>query len=159
MFYFFLRATGSRERLRKNRIDELLEKEGKPIVVSKLRSWIRALGTWSEGVETESERGKYKAIWPLCHYVLKYLLNIGIEVGRTLFSSFLLPDFQSSLKQFSCVAKVGSHYTGAFLYEVGSLDQHPWEHLGDMVYWASLHKLKTADCAHLFPTIYLLTSC
>lgn len=56
MFYFFLRATGSRERLRKNRIDELLEKEGKPIVVSKLRSWIRALGTWSEGVETEREQ-------------------------------------------------------------------------------------------------------
>lgn len=66
MFSFFLRGTGNRERFKKNRIDELLEKEGKPIFVSKLRSWIRALGTWSEGVETEKgterERGKYKAI-------------------------------------------------------------------------------------------------
>ena len=34
--------------------------------VSKLRSWIRALGAWRDGMETqkgtERQRGKYKAI-------------------------------------------------------------------------------------------------
>lgn len=45
--------------------------------VSKMRSWIRALGTWSERVETQNgvdrKKGKYKAIRTILPLGLKRL--------------------------------------------------------------------------------------
>lgn len=47
---------------KENRIYRLLEEEGKPTFVSKMRSWVRALGIWREGVETRGNRNKEEKI-------------------------------------------------------------------------------------------------